>query len=460
MGFFSRMLPKFLKEKALNDPVLDRGGWVPVIRESYAGAWQQNITIDFNSVLSNHAVFACISLISSDIAKLGVCLTKLDDAYGVWMETTNPAYSPVLRKPNRFQTRIQFWENWLISKLTRGNTYVLKERDGRGVVIRLYILDPNRVRPLVSDFDGAIYYELKSDNIANLQEERILVPAREIIHDRFNCLFHPLVGTSPIFANGLAAINALNIQSNSLQFFGSQSQPGGILTAPGRVSQETADRLKETWDTKFTGANRGKTAILGDGLKYERVTLTSVESQLIEQLKWSAEIVCSVFHVPPYKIGIGPMPAYNNIQSLNVEYYSQCLQRLIEDAEVCLDEGLEVGEYLGTRFNIENLLRMDSVTQMSVLKEGIGAAVYAPNEARKKIDLPPVEGGDSPMSQQQNYSLAALAKRDAKEDPFSTTAKPAPSTEQPSTAPANDNEDHENDLQATKAMAAIYKGLR
>lgn len=422
---------------------------MPIVRESFPGAFQQNVEINFNSVLSNHAVFACISLISSDIAKLGVGLFEETDM-GIWEETTNPAYSPVLRKPNIFQNRIQFYENWFISKLTRGNTYVLKGRDGRGVVIKLYVLDPNRVRPLIAD-DGSVFYELKSDNISAIQEDTILVPAREIIHDRFNCLFHPLVGVSPIFAAGLAAQNALNIQTNSAIFFGNQSQPGGVLTAPGRIEQATADRIKEAWETKFGGANRGKTAILGDGLKYERVTLTAEESQLIEQFKWSAEVVCSVFHVPPYKIGIGPMPAYNNIQSLNVEYYSQCLQRLIEDAELCLDEGLEVGERLWVKFNIENLLRMDSVTQMSVLKEGIGASVFAPNEARKKVDLPPVDGGDSPMAQQQNYSLAALAKRDSQDDPF------APAAAKPSTAPANDNAAAE--LQAAKAMVAIHKGF-
>jgi phage portal protein BeeE len=65
---------------------------------------------------------------------------------------------------------------------------------------------------------------------------------------------------------------------------------------------------------------------------------------LIEQLKWTAEVVCSTYHVPPYKIGIGAMPVYNNVQALNTEYYSQCLQVLIEAIELCLDEGLGMAE--------------------------------------------------------------------------------------------------------------------
>ena len=59
------------------------------------------------------------------------------------METESSAFSPVLRRPNRYQNRIQFIAQWVTTKLVHGNTYVLKERDQRGIVTALYILDPN-----------------------------------------------------------------------------------------------------------------------------------------------------------------------------------------------------------------------------------------------------------------------------------------------------------------------------
>lgn len=418
--------------KASPEPVYEnRGGWWPVIRESFAGAWQRNITVDHNAVLAFHAVFSCMTLIASDIAKLRVKLVA-QDSDGIWTETSNAAFSPVLRKPNGYQTRIQFWENWMLSKLSRGNTYVLKERDNRGVVKALYVLDPTRVKPMVTP-DGAVYYELQPDNMAGLQEERVMVPASEIIHDRFNCLFHPLVGVSPIYACGLAATQGLNIQNNSANLFGNASRPGGLLIAPGRIDPENAKRLKDVWDNNYTGANAGKVAILGDGMKYESLSVTPEDAQLIDQLKWTAEVVCSTFHVPPYKIGVGAMPSYNNVQALNVEYYSQCLQVHIEAAELCVDEGLGIGAGVatngttyGVEFDLDNLLRMDSVTQIQVLKDAAG--ILSPNEMRAKLDKKPKEGGDSPMVQQQNYSLEALAKRDAQDDPFGTAA-PEPAEE-------------------------------
>lgn len=402
---------------------LDGRGWWPLIKEAFGGAWQKNVEVDQKAVLAFHAVFSCMTLIASDISKLRVKLVQQDDN-GIWSEVTNAAYSPVLRKPNGFQTRIQFWESWVLSKLSKGNTYVLKQRDNRQVVTALYVLDPARVKPLITP-DGAVYYELQSDNTAGLEAEVVTVPASEIIHDRFNCLFHPLVGISPIYACGLAATQGLRIQNNSANLFGNGSRPGGLLIAPQRIDPDNAKRLKEYWDTNFTGENAGKVAVLGDGLSYQGLSVNPDEAQLIEQLKWTAEVVCSTFHVPPYKIGVGDLPSYNNVQALNVEYFSQCLQVLIESIEECMDDALGIGwgsaARFGTEFDIENLLRMDNVTQMEVLDKAKGKLTV--NEQRAKLEKKPVEGGDTVYLQEQDHSLSWLAARDA-EPIASPTAPP------------------------------------
>lgn len=408
--------PLFGRKRENKDlrPADNRGSWLGIIRESFAGAWQQNVEVKTDTVLAFSTVFACITLIASDIAKMRVRLVKLADS-GIWVEAESGAFSPVLRRPNHFQNRIQFYECWVTSKLTHGNTYALKMRDARGVVTRLYILDPRRVTPLVSD-DGDVFYQLKVDSLSLVSED-VIVPAREIIHDRMNCLFHPLVGISPIYACGLAAMQGSAIQNNSTHFFQNGSKPGGVLTAPGAISDDTAKRLKAHWDANYSGDNAGKVAVLGDGLKYEAMAMTATDSQLVEQLRWSAETVCSVFHVPAYKVGVAT-PTYNNAEILNQIYYSDCLQSLVESIELCLDEGLELPAPYGTDFDLASLLRMDTTALYKSNNEGVGGGWMSPNEARRRVDLAPVEGGDSPLIQQQNYSLAALAKRDAQADPF------------------------------------------
>lgn len=415
-------------------PVDSRSGWWGLIRESFAGAWQQNVEVRLDLVPSYSAVFACITLIAGDVGKLSIQLLR-ENEDSVWTKLSNSPFLPVLIKPNHYQNRLQFIQQWIMSKLLHGNAYVLKERDARGIVNAMYVLDPNRVTVLVSP-DGGVYYQLQRDDLAGVNDEMLAIPAKEIIHDTMVPIFHPLVGVSPIYASGLAATQGLRIQNNSAKFFANNLQPGGMLLAPDKVSDETAARLKAHWEQNYSGANVGRVAVLGDGMKYEPMSMTAEDSQLIEQLKWSAETVCSCFHVPPYMVGIGPLPSYNNVEALNQQYYSQCIQTLLEAAELSLDHGLELPRGYKTHFDIEGLLKMDTASRFKTISEAIGGGWMAPNEGRLREGLKPVEGGESPYLQQQNYSLAALAKRDALGIPSS----PAPSAP----APAADKDDGED----------------
>lgn len=454
-----------LAEKRLSPAPVSRRSWWGTVAEAASGNWQRNIEINTDTVLTNPTVYACITLIASDVAKLRVKLVAQDDD-GLWSETSNAAYSPVLRRPNRFQNRIQFFQNWLVSKLTWGNAYILKVRDNRNVIVALYVLDPSRVMPLVSE-SGDVYYSLARDDLANLPEQQVVIPAKEIIHDVMIPMFHPLIGVSPIFACGLAATQGIRIQTNSTTFFGNNSNPGGILTAPGEITEETAQRLKAHWEANYTGAaNAGRTAVLGDGLTYEKIGVNAVDAQLVEQLKWSSDTICSTYHVPPYKVGVGPVPAYQNAQVLNQIYYTDCLQKLIEDVELLLDEGLELAKPYGTEFDIDALLRMDSATLVTASSEAIKAGIMSPNEARRKFDLKPVAGGETPYMQQQNWSLGQLARRDIINDkpsvapPPSNNDKPPAADDAPvAEAPAAKSVEDATTKALQEALALIKEGL-
>lgn len=404
-------------------------GWHSIM-EPFAGAWQRNIVVSRTEALAYGPVFTCVTRIAGDIGKLEPKLEERD-ADGIWEETVSPAFTPVLTKPNHYQNRIKFFQAWVLSKLIHGNAYVLKERDNRGVVIALYVLDPCRCRPLVAP-DGQVFYQIGGDDLSGIGTSGTVVPASEIIHDVMWALFHPLCGVSPLFAANLVASQGLAIQKHSTRFFVNAARPSGILTAPGLINQPTADRIKEQWEKNYGGENTGRVAVLGDGLKFESMAMTAEAAQMIEQLKYTAEQVAGIFHVPAYKIGAGPMPAYGNIEGAKQTYYEDCLQELIECIELCLNEGLGLtttpGRWLRVQFDLDGLLRMDTKTKMEVVAAGVGAAVFAPNEGRKKFDLKPKKGGDSPYLQQQNYSLEALAKRDALADPWmhgSPERKPA-----------------------------------
>lgn len=427
-------------------------GWTRIFSQGLG--WQADKKLSRDDLFTSSPVYACTTLIASDIGKLLLRLMS-KTAGGIWVEADSPSFSPVLRKPNHYQTRQQFIECWILSKLLSGNAYILKKRDARQVVVALYVLDPSRVTPLVAP-NGDVFYRLSRDDLSKLPFDDPAVPASEIIHDRMECLFHPLVGISPLIAAALAAEQGIRILQNSGKFFANNSRPGGILTAPGTIDEETAKRLKKEFEQNFSGENFGRLMVAGDGLEYQAAAMTAENAQLVEQLGLSAEQVCMAFHVPAYMIGAGSPPSYDNISALNQQYYSQCLQKLINAVEDLLDDGLSLmSSGYRTEFDIDDLLRMDMATRIQTTNDQVKGGYISPDEARARFGMLPVPGGASPMMQQQNYSLAALAKRDAREDPFASGKEPATAPEKPS----EQDEEEKASASLSKMLAALTKGL-
>lgn len=415
----SRLTPLFQAARPVGS-----NAWLPItVREPYTGAWQKNEEIRVDTALSNPTVFRCVSLIAGDIAKTPLRLVALD-ANGIWYETTSPAFSPVLRKPNRYQTIGQFLEQWMLSKLLYGNTYALKERDARGVVIALYLLDPQRVTVLVAP-DGSVYYQLTGQNdLAGVQPgDPFAVPARDIIHDRWNCAFHPLVGLSPLYACGAAAFEANTIQAGSTEFFSKGGRPSGLLVAPTEIDEKTAQRLSTTWHS----LGPGKTAIVGYGMKYQDIGTSAVDSQLSEQHDSTIATIAGCFGVPASYVDSTKQPPYANSEATQLQYRST-LDVHMTGIETALDDGNELPAPYGTEFDRDALIWMETLTKTKAAADAIGGGAMTPNEARfKYFGLGPVPGGDTPYLQQQMFSLAALAERDA-DQPFATPAPAAPAT--------------------------------
>jgi HK97 family phage portal protein len=439
------------------------GGWWPLIREPFTGAWQKNMEVSVDHALTYTTVFACVTQKASDIAKLWINLVQ-EDADGICTPTENSAYSPVLREPNHYQTPYEFVESWNISILTRGNTYVLKERDARGVVRALYVLDPQRVQVLVAP-DGSIYYGLATDYLSGVDAAGLTVPASEIIHDKTNTFYHPLCGISALVACGLAVMQGKRIQTQSEAFFRNNSQPGGLLMTANPIGPETQKAILEHWEANYAGQdNVGRIAVLGGGLTYTPLTPVSArDAQLIEQLNFTAIDVCSAFRMPPYKVGVGPVPVHNKPQDLAVEYYEQSLQADIERIEQVFSKGIGLlGTDYSIEFDLDALLRMDTATATTASVEAIKGGLMTPNEGRKRFDLKPVPGGDSVFMQQQQFSLEALAQRD-QNNPFPqaptspTPAAPAaPANDQPPAADAA--KDFETEFSAALFEKAMAEG--
>jgi HK97 family phage portal protein len=434
-----------------------------IIGEPFAGAWQRNIEEKRGDLLTYPTLYACIFRISSDIGKLPFQLMQRNQN-GTGQVVTNPAYSPVLRKPNNYQTEGQFREYWIITKLLFGNAYILKRRDERGVVVDLYVLDPCRVIPMVSD-SGAVFYQLQTDVAASLggipgvgilTGEQMIVPASEIMHDRCMTLHNQLIGIPPVAAAHWPALKNMKIMRSATEFFANNAQPGGILTGPAGMSDEDAKAVQDYWAENFSGSNAGKVAIIGADMKFTAFAMKSIDSQMVEQMRYSDEQICQPFGIPPFKVGIGTIPSGLGVDGVNQLYYQDAIQPHIEHMEALLNEGLRVSAPLEVELNLEPLLRMDEAKRAEVETKLVGGKIKTPDEGRARFNLAPTGGGDTLWGQNQDYPLGMLANRME----WDQSMQPAPAPAAP-TAEEDDSANDEDFSPEQRAYmdARIRKGL-
>lgn len=437
------------REKAMQ-PVNDwRQGW-RVIGESYPGAWQRNQEVQVGDLTCYPTLYACLNRISQDVGKLPFVLKSKAEGQTIWSTVENPAYSPVLRKPNDYQTAQQFRESWILSKLIHGNAYILKQRDNRGVVVKLYVLDPCRVVPMISDA-GRVFYQINYTSKQNLLpgeygDTQATVPASEIIHDRLNTFHHQLIGVPPLCAAHWPAIKNMRILRSAAEFFGNGARPGGILKAPAGLAEDDAKKLQDHWNTNYTGENAGRIAIIGADLTFEQMGESSADSQLVEQMRYSDEQICQPFGIPPFKIGIGSIPSGLGVDAINLLYKDDALSGHIESMENLLDEGLSIPAHLGIWMDDSPLLRMDVGKQAEVVTKLIGGKAITPDEGRNKLGYGPTGGGDTLWGQHQDYPLGYLAERN------DLNAAPAPPPDDP---PDDTQEQIERGLRAITALNTI-----
>lgn len=413
-------------------------GWRTVF-DFRSGAFQQDDPFtgeEASNTMQSAVVYACIRLLAWDIAKLPVKIMRL--VSGIWTEDTHQTLLPLLRKPNYYQGWIDFILSWLFSYLIAGNAYILKVRTaGRGIT-GLIVLDPCLVQPMIVPRTGQIFYRCGQDPLSPVTEDDTYIPAEDIIHHRYMAFGHPLIGTSILVRAQQAARLRNGTMESGAELANNNAVPPGILIAPEGMTDEDLASIRAKWEAQ----GKGRIAVVDAAFKFESLQSKFIDSQSKEFADVAAVDICVACGVPPWKVGAGARPVGVDIEALQIVYYQDSLQLPIEHIEQLLDMGLDVEKDVYICLDRQELFLLDSKTRAevdSILIKGI----KAPNEARKGWNLPPVKGGESPYLQQQNFSLAALAARDA--------AAPAPSTTAPTPGGGDGGQDPESDATQTEA---------
>jgi HK97 family phage portal protein len=434
---------------------------LPSPHEPFLGAWQRNLSncAGATSLLAFSAVYACVNVISSDIGKLPLRIHRRKPNGGSEIVDKHPA-DLLFYRPNQYQTRLDFIQQLMTSVLLAGNAYVYLVRDSRGVINEMHLLNPSYVTPLVAE-DGSVYYQLsrsQSHLLTKIQDgDRWIIPARDIMHHRVMTIDHPLVGVSPMFAASMSAAVGANITAQSQHFFQNAARPAGILTAPGRIEKDLAERLKLDWETNYGRNGQGRTAVLGSGLEWKPLTMTAVDAQLIEQLRWSIEDVARVFRVPTFLLGDLTKASYRNSEQMMRTYYSGCLSYHLESLEARLDHTFGLATDVYAEFDVATLLRTEMDVRFTAYQSALASGWLSINDVRAKEGEARLEGGDEPLVQMQYVPLSIAAKGPAA--PTGGTGNPAPSAPIPPPPDEPDDPDDPEDDEAKQLLAMAVAGV-
>lgn len=344
------------------------------------------------TALTAPAVYACVKCLSEDLGKLPLVVRRRLPGGG-WQPDPAHPLNQLFRAPNLWQTAFE-WKSYAITSLClRGNAYIVVLRDKMGRPRRLIPVSPDRVGVYLAP-EGALYYGISHPLVGN----GITVHQDDMIHVRGMSL-DGYTGISPIAAMADAIGLSLATQQHGAVLFRQGAQVAGVLKYPAKLTEQGYARLKQSWQDAHAGVQQSfQTAILEDGVTFEKVSITSEEAQFLQTRTFQVQDVCRAFRVPPHKVMQAENITPGNVEQAEIVYMKDGLGPLATRLEQAMDAALlfedEVAKY-SVRFDFNELLRGDRLSRYNAYQIGLTNGVLSVNEARAEEGLPPIEGGDT-----------------------------------------------------------------
>ena len=346
------------------------------------------VRVSEKSSIGLTAVWAAVRLLSETIASLPINMYRMDKDGSKYIDFSNPLNKLISIAPSPNYTRYNFIETMMSSLLLYGNAYAKIIRNGGARPIELQILNPENVEPFQSTEDNLIYYKVKDSAILS---------DREMIHI-VGFSFDGIVGKSPI----RVASEALGIASASQQFganfYGRGANLSGVLEHPSRLSDEAANRLRESFSTRFSGVqNSHQTAVLEEGVKFKPIGMPLADAQFIETRRFSTEEIARLFRVPNHLINDLTKSSFSNIEQQSLEFTKYSLTPYLANWEQELNRKLLTDRELSThffKFQTTELLRGDADSRADYYRKLFEIGAISPNEIRTMENLNKISEGD------------------------------------------------------------------
>ena len=382
--------------------------------------------VNERSAMQMTAVYACVRILSESIAGLPVHLYQYVDSGSKQKAIEHPLYRLLHDEPNQEMTSFVFRETLMTHLLLWGNAYAQIIRNGKGQVVALYPLMPNRMSVDRDDKGHLFYqYQMQDSDAPTAKSGTVILKPSDVLHIP-GLGFDGLVGYSPIAMAKNAIGLSIATEEYGAKFFANGATPSGILEYPGTVKNPEA--IRESWNAGFGGSsNAHKVAVLEEGMKYTPIAISPNEAQFLETRKFQIDEIARIFRVPPHMVGDLEKSSFSNIEQQSLEFVKYTLEPWIVRWEQSLNRALlsetEKAAYF-VKFNVDGLLRGDYQSRMNGYATARQNGWMSANDIREleNLDLIPDELGgnlyliNGNMTKLQDAGIFAASSAAGKEE--------------------------------------------
>ena len=351
------------------------------------------------SAMQMTAVYSCVRILAEAVAGLPLNLYRYAEDGGKEKAIDHPLYLLLHDEPNPEMSSFVFRETLMTHLLLWGNAYAQVIRNGKGEVIALYPLMPNKMT-VDRDERGQLYYSYQrsNDEAVRSKDQTIILRPTDVLHIP-GLGFDGLVGYSPIAMAKNAIGMAIACEEYGAKFFANGAAPGGVLEHPGTIKDP--QRVRESWQSTFGGSgNANKIAVLEEGMKYTPIGISPEQAQFLETRKFQINEIARIFRVPPHMVGDLEKSSFSNIEQQSLEFVKYTLDPWVTRWEQSIQRTLlsqgEKARYF-VKFNLEGLLRGDYQSRMNGYATARQNGWMSANDIRllENLDrIPAGEGGD------------------------------------------------------------------
>ena len=364
------------------------------------GSTSSGKVVNERSAMQMTAVYACVRILSEAIASLPLHVYRYNETGGKEKALTHPLYTLLHDEPNPEMSAFSFRETLMTHLLLWGNGYAQVIRNGRGEVMALYPLMPDRM-VVDRDAQGRIIYEYtRSDGDARTVggKSTVRLAPSDVLHIP-GLGFDGLVGYSPIAMAKNAIGMGLACDEYGASFYQNGAQPGGVLEHPGVVKDP--GRVRDSWNAIYQGsANAHRIAVLEEGMAYKPISISPEQAQFLQTRKFQIDEIARIFRVPPHMVGDLEKSSFSNIEQQSLEFVKYTLAPWISRWEQAIYRALfseaEKKRFF-VRFNVEGLLRGDYKSRMDGYAVARQNGWMSANDIRELENfdrIPAEDGGD------------------------------------------------------------------